>query len=400
MTIQELKIKLLSTGYFIDNEYLDDYCDLIKQNELTEKQENKTNKHHILPRSYFKMLKLPIDNSPENLVHILYKDHILAHYYLCLCAKGNLKHRLANAFLHLVNRRWKYTDFNPENDLSEYQKIYEGIDRSSFHNEEFRKKSSLKCKETFSKLVQNLETGEVYTSAVEAELKLINKVNSSVAMSAYLFSKGINNKGLGYHWVYLENNNNVPYTRAECDELLNSLSYKRRVNRDGSLIKPIYCLNLDKVFYNVEEISLVTDRKINIILNYCVKKKFKNALSGYYWCFLEEKEEALKLLNIEMEITEKKRIEKESKRSFRCPVICIETQQIFSSITEAQNWLGTGDIVSCLHKNQHTAGGYHWAKLEDKETQILYSKFIGKEKDFSNYKILGKEKMVNNNKNK
>lgn len=43
MTVQELKEKLLATKCFIDNEYLDKYCELIKQNESTEKQENKTN---------------------------------------------------------------------------------------------------------------------------------------------------------------------------------------------------------------------------------------------------------------------------------------------------------------------------------------------------------------------
>ena len=125
MTTQEIKNKILSTKYFIDNEYLDKYCELIKQNESTEKQENKTNKHHIIPRSYFKMLSLPVDNSAENLVHLLYKDHILVHYYLCLCTKGQFKYKLSVAFFQLVNRKWKYKDFNPEIDLSEYQKIYE-----------------------------------------------------------------------------------------------------------------------------------------------------------------------------------------------------------------------------------------------------------------------------------
>ena len=402
MEIQELKIKLLNTNYFIDNEYLDKYCELVKQNEFTKKQENKTNNHHILPKSYFKMLGLPVDNSPENLVHVLYKDHIIIHYYLCLCAKGNLKHRLANAFLHLVNRRWKYENFNPEVDLSEYQKIYEEIDRSTFYNDELRKRYSRECREKFSKLIQNLETGEVYSSAIEAELKLIGKSNSSIAISAYLFSKGVSKKALGCHWVYLEHHNNIPYTKLERDTILNNIPYKVRVDKQGNLFKPIYCIDLDKTFYNVEGINNITNRKINNILNYCTKKNFKYYLSGHYWCFLEEKEKAIELLKNEKRIAEekaeKKRIETESKRPFYCPVICIETQQIFKSITEAQNWLGVGDVVSCLHKKQHTAGGYHWAKLEDKETQALYTNFIGKEKDFSNYKIFGKEKMIGNNK--
>lgn len=125
MTIQELKTKLLATNYFENNKYLDKYCKLVKQNEFTKKQESKTNKHHILPKSYFKMLGLPVNNSLENLVHLLYIDHILAHYYLCLCTNRQFKYKLSVAFFQLVNRRWKYEDFNPETDLSEYQKIYE-----------------------------------------------------------------------------------------------------------------------------------------------------------------------------------------------------------------------------------------------------------------------------------
>lgn len=47
----------------------------------------KTQLHHIIPRKYYTYNKLEINNSRENLVNLLYKDHILAHYYLALCAK-------------------------------------------------------------------------------------------------------------------------------------------------------------------------------------------------------------------------------------------------------------------------------------------------------------------------
>lgn len=74
----------------------------------------------MLPKCYFISKGLNIDNSKENLVNLLYKDHILGHYYLCLCTEGVLQYKLANAFFHLVARKWKYEDFDPETDLSEY----------------------------------------------------------------------------------------------------------------------------------------------------------------------------------------------------------------------------------------------------------------------------------------
>ena len=120
MKKEEIKEKLLSTNLFINNEWLDKYCELIEINENTKKEKYKTQSHHIVPKCCYKYLFLKIDNSKENRVNLLYKDHILAHYYLCLCTEGKLHHKLANAFFHLAYRKWKYKDFNPETDLSEY----------------------------------------------------------------------------------------------------------------------------------------------------------------------------------------------------------------------------------------------------------------------------------------
>lgn len=91
MDQQILKQKLLSTGYFEDNEWLDKYCQLIIDNLETKKEKYKTEAHHILQVAYFKILTEKVDNSKENLVNLFYKDHILAHQYLALCTKGKLE---------------------------------------------------------------------------------------------------------------------------------------------------------------------------------------------------------------------------------------------------------------------------------------------------------------------
>ena len=90
-----LKSKLLSLNIFEDNEYLDKYVDLILLNKDTKKEKFKTQKHHIIPRCYFKYGKLNVDDSLENLVNLTYKDHILAHYYLSFCSI-DAKIKLAN----------------------------------------------------------------------------------------------------------------------------------------------------------------------------------------------------------------------------------------------------------------------------------------------------------------
>ena len=79
--MQELKIKLLNTKYFIENDALNEYLALIYSNKTTENSYN-TQVHHIIPKSYFKALGLPVDDSGSNLVTLLYKDHIKAHWLL------------------------------------------------------------------------------------------------------------------------------------------------------------------------------------------------------------------------------------------------------------------------------------------------------------------------------
>lgn len=73
---EDLKNKLLKTDLFIDNEYLDQYLDLVLNKKLNL---GYTEKHHILQRSYFKKNKLPIDNTDNNVVNLLYCDHCKAH---------------------------------------------------------------------------------------------------------------------------------------------------------------------------------------------------------------------------------------------------------------------------------------------------------------------------------
>ena len=60
-------------------------------------------KHHIVPRCWFKMNNLPIDNSKENLVLLSYEDHIKVHKLAYMCAKGStFKGKMAYAYHRLT----------------------------------------------------------------------------------------------------------------------------------------------------------------------------------------------------------------------------------------------------------------------------------------------------------
>ena len=124
MEVQELKIKLLATECFIDNEYLDKYCNLVINNvQLNTKFGCQL--HHILQKSYFKHFNLSVDNSSENIVNLLYKDHCLAHWYLCNCTVTWLKKANNTAFRYMINQvAEKYSDYMDKEMYEELQKYY------------------------------------------------------------------------------------------------------------------------------------------------------------------------------------------------------------------------------------------------------------------------------------
>lgn len=91
--------QLLQTGMFIANAQLDAYIKLINSSDSTVKYGEK---HHIIPRSYYKLTGQKIDNSKANVVKLSYFEHILAHYYLSFCTSGKLKQANIGAFIMLV----------------------------------------------------------------------------------------------------------------------------------------------------------------------------------------------------------------------------------------------------------------------------------------------------------
>ena len=95
-----MKEKLLKSGWFINNEYLDQYLDLVlnKEKEYT----CYTEYHHINQRKYYKLCNLPVDNSKNNLVLLSFADHVKAHWLLYNCTTGKLKAANRNAFISMI----------------------------------------------------------------------------------------------------------------------------------------------------------------------------------------------------------------------------------------------------------------------------------------------------------
>lgn len=122
--MNDIKTRLLKTGVIKDNEYLDNYLSIITDSSVQASQTHRTQVHHILPKSYFNYLKIAVDESPENKVTLLYKDHLLAHYYLSLCATDWFQYYAQSAVVCMVN--FNLSEVSTILDkLEEYQQIYE-----------------------------------------------------------------------------------------------------------------------------------------------------------------------------------------------------------------------------------------------------------------------------------
>lgn len=110
---QSLKNKLLATGFFIDNIFLDQYLNLVSNDT---KETGYAEQHHILQKQYFKLVNLPLDDTPENKVLLLYKDHCKAHWLLYNCTSGKLKTANAAAVQYILN---VYNELNNLNKTKE-----------------------------------------------------------------------------------------------------------------------------------------------------------------------------------------------------------------------------------------------------------------------------------------
>jgi transposase len=155
--MNQLKTKLLATNYFIDNEYLDEYIFLVS-NHSVEKSVFKTQCHHILPKTYFRNLGIDVDDSENNLVELLFSDHVKAHWLLQKCTTGFLHRNNGYALRYLLAKVKQYSANLTEDDFIKFQQMYEDsilqIDKDTF----VAFYSNHSCKETASQFQIGLNT--------------------------------------------------------------------------------------------------------------------------------------------------------------------------------------------------------------------------------------------------
>ena len=208
MNNTSLKNRLIELGCLIDNDYLDLYVSLIIENQNNIKIAHKTNAHHIIPRAYFKLKNLPVDDSENNLCELLYIDHIRAHYYLLKCTCGEFKSRCYLAFQFIYGKYFsqdieKLTEFDWEyiQKCHEEQRLLDSLSKKGVPKSE-----SVKQK------IGEANRGK--KRSIETRTKISNSLKGKEPWNKG--GKGTVTKGcLGQHW-YTNGVNNI--LAFECPE--------------------------------------------------------------------------------------------------------------------------------------------------------------------------------------
>lgn len=221
------KEELLNLEIFIDNIYFQKYLELINKNISRSKEKHKTQRHHIIPRCYYKLNAKLCDNSTTNIVNLLYKDHVLAHYYLALCTKGNFKYYMICSLSHIIGNAGKFSDDpNLKNNLTyflekqeHYQELYEFSCEYKAEKYKGRKISA----ETINKRLETARKNGSLKHSEETKAKMRHKHNMSgkkkkpmseeTKAKLRLLATGRKNNRVGEVWV--NNGKNQHYIKNE-----------------------------------------------------------------------------------------------------------------------------------------------------------------------------------------
>lgn len=282
-----LKDKLLNTKAFINNAQLDSYISIIIKQTNNSKY---TEKHHIIPRSYFKINKQKIDNSSDNIVRLSYLDHILAHYYLSFCTTGKLKQANISAFIMLVETGISILtedEIQAIKHIKEYAAIKEQVklirqqqcskvgklEKTKAHRQALSKARDLHSTTAGKKSIYNKELNKV---KFVTEEDIQNYINNGWVVGGKPLSKEAKEKIGRSNSIALKGKAHQPH---ENNQLWSGLTYNR-----------VMCVETGQIFDNIKLAEKWLESTVGItgsqIKNCCAGQR--EMTGGYHWKYIKE----------------------------------------------------------------------------------------------------------------
>lgn len=198
------------------------------------------------------------------------------------------------------------------------------------------------------KKVVCLETGEIFKGAAEATQKFPS-TSASCIISCCTNSDPNRLTAGGVHWMYYKD-----YLRATPEEVEAKLKTKQGQKASKAVIK----LETKEVFSSIEEASSKTGLSSKTIRYSCTGQCITTPKNGH-WMFKSDYDKATP-----KEIEERLKISMKGKMHNMRKVKCIETGEVFKSITEANEAIGgcknSSMISKCCKNSQLSYKGYHW----------------------------------------
>lgn len=261
-------------------------------------------KHHIWPfslgahKGYYR--------EPWNIVKLTAREHYIAHLILWKCYEG----KLAKAFFYMQNKNTLSGKCNSEITSRQYDKLREDV-RNNMRGKKNPLYGKIPSKESLEK-------------RKETRIRNFGSYKDSFKMSEATRMKLSNSK----------KGRSMP--REGIEKIIEKLSIK------------VINLNTNEVFDSIKKAA----HKYNIsagAISKCCRKIYRyKTVGGFFWCYYND------YLSGNYTIS--------SNNGNRKKVICIETEEIFASIKEANlkyNILSSS-ICNCCKNRNKTAGGFHW----------------------------------------
>ena len=312
--------------------YLNKYITLINSLLINQQiDEIITEAHHIVPRSW----NPDLIYDENNIICVSVKAHLILHHMLALTRDT----RMCRAFYSMINMKPK--------DVFNYA-VHVNL--------------AAQAKQMWYDIsvrpVVNLNTGEVFGSATAA----------AAYAGVKSISDPINNhyRGGPYYWQYKDI---VDATSLE--HQLQICLDKQEANKQRlvGLRKPLVNLNTGEVFESIKDAQLSLQRNLNIAG--AISKRCR--CGGYHWQYKDVVEQTSieeQLNQYERHKITAKENRKRIKSQIGCKVKCVETGEIFATMTQAAKHFNTTCNCISRHTNRGTCtqAGYHFVLYEDKHS--------------------------------
>ena len=191
-----------------------------------------------------------------------------------------------------------------------------------------------------AKKVICVETNEIFNSINEASIKY-NTSSSNIGDCC----NGNQKTTCGLHWMFIEDYNKL--SQSEIKQL--------KLKYENEKPKKIICVETQEKFNCATDIYKKYGYMSYNIIKCCDKERIK--CNGYHWLYLDEYQN----------LKDKEHIEYKKPKEKGTHIICIETNEVYSSINEASKKIN-GDastIARCCKGESLSYRNQHWMYLSD-----------------------------------